>query len=301
MLPDRVEVYITRVKPQQCGPLIKDLQHQCGSREEAIAHLKRVRKCKGGQPSATENNDSPPTKKAKTADMLEVLLGAVSHENKTDDWTPLLTKYACTLETRRLPGRPAESKEELEEFNKEWPTVYFHKQTEQHKQEELALTSEEANEMHDGMQHAIQDACRARELCGTATATTSLVVTGAIIICPVTHKVVATANEERQLQQTAGDCVPDFINPLCTSVLLTIQGVSRKERAAAVGHGMDSEAFQKGQYLCTGYGHDIMCDDCERGLCANFFSLPSRPILAQVRLVHDKRAWSVRGHGLGSL
>jgi len=260
-LPNRVQVYITRVKPQQCGPLIKDhLQHQFGGREEAIAHLKRVRKCSGGptgNTTTTTTTDDPPTKKAKTVDMLQVLLGAVSPEYSEDDCTPLLTKYSCKLETRWLPGRPAESKEELEEFNKEWPTVYFHKQTEQHKQEELAFTNEEALEMRDGMQHAIQDACRARELCGNDTVAASTCTTGAIIMCPVTHTVVATANEERQLQQqTAGESVSDFVNPLCTSVLLAIQGVSRKERTAAVGHGMDSEVFQKGQYLCTGYGHD---------------------------------------------
>jgi len=33
---------------------------------------------------------------------------------------------------------------------------------------------------------------------------------------------------------------------------LAIQGVSRRERTQAMGHGMDSDLFRNGQYLCTG-------------------------------------------------
>ena len=259
-LPDRIEVYIARVKPQQCGSLIKDLQTQFGAREQAIAHLKRVRKCQGDSPNHTPT-DSPPTKKAKTLDTCEVVLGIVSSD-ASNKWMPLLNKYSSTLETRWVPGRPAESKEELEEFNQEWPTVYFHKQTQQHKQEELELSPEEVNMMRRGMQHAINDACQARLCSKSGCDTTMSCVTGAVVMCPVSQQVVATANEERKLQTTDGQCPPDALNPLCTSVLLAIQGVSRKERAAAVGYGMDSETFQKGQYLCTG------CDDCVLHECA---------------------------------
>jgi tRNA(Arg) A34 adenosine deaminase TadA len=42
-------------------------------------------------------------------------------------------------------------------------------------------------------------------------------------------------------------------NPLATSIVLAIQGVSRKERQKAISDGMESSEFQKGQYLCTGY------------------------------------------------
>jgi len=40
---------------------------------------------------------------------------------------------------------------------------------------------------------------------------------------------------------------PDDDDPLCTSVLLAIQGVSRRERLAAAGCGMGSEEFRAGQ------------------------------------------------------
>jgi hypothetical protein len=41
-LPDRIEVYISRVQPQQCSSLLKDLQQGLGNKEEALAHLKRA-------------------------------------------------------------------------------------------------------------------------------------------------------------------------------------------------------------------------------------------------------------------
>lgn len=254
-LPDQIEVYITRVKPQQCSPLIKALQQQFDTRSQAIVHLKRVKK-----PCKTESStEYPPTKKSKTNDgMLEVLLGAVDDDTNKNDWSSLLEKYSCSsVETRWVPGRPAESKEELDKFTKTWPTVYFHKQTQEHKQQELALTKDELKEMREGMTHALEDAREARKLQTDNDTGSSSCIAGAVIMCPKIHTVVATANEERKLQQQDGERIPDAINPLVTSVLLAIQGVSRKERAAAVGHGMDSESFQKGQYLCTGY---VLCD-----------------------------------------
>mgnify|MGYP000450884819 CR=1 FL=1 len=47
--------------------------------------------------------------------------------------------------------------------------------------------------------------------------------------------------------------LPDRANPLCSSVILAIQGVSRRERSAAAGQGINSDEFKNGQYLCTGY------------------------------------------------
>jgi hypothetical protein len=237
-------VYVTRVKPQQCGPLIKDLEQQHGSRSESVSHLKRVRKV-----STTAPTDSPPAKKPKTSNTLQVLLGAVNDFGE-NDWNELLTKYSTTLETCWLPGRPAESKEELEEFNQEWPTVYFHKQTQQHEKEELALTKEEIDKMAEGMLQAIHDAKQVTKLVNGDNATTC--ISGAVIVCPVSNKLVATANDERIKQRKPGESLPDALNPLCTSILLAIQGVSRRERTAAVGFGMGSETFQKGQYLSTG-------------------------------------------------
>ena len=59
---------------------------------------------------------------------------------------------------------------------------------------------------------------------------------------------------DRSGYKTGGiGCKPEKANPLCTSVILAIQGVSRKERSAASGKGMGSDDFKNGQYLCTGY------------------------------------------------
>jgi tRNA-specific adenosine deaminase 3 len=246
-LPDLVQVYITRVKPQQCGQLIKDLQRMTSHhRSESIAHLKRVRNV----PSSTTTN-SPLQKKLKSETALQVLLGAVD-DSCQDDWSDVLKTYDASLETCWLPGRPAQSKKELEEFSKQWPTIYFHKKSDQHKQEQLSLTKEEIDEMTRGLSFAIDDAKQAMQLMNDND-NGKLCTSGAVIMCPVSHTVVATANKERVQQQAPGEPLPDAMNPLCTSVLLAIQGVSRKERAAAVGYGMDSETFQKGQYLCTGY------------------------------------------------
>lgn len=247
-LPDRVHVYITRVKPQQCGPLIKDLRGIMSSRyrSESISHLKRVRTV----PLSTTTTDSPPTKKLKSETTLQVLLGAVDDACQ-NDWSEVLNKYDASLETCWLPGRPAQSKEELEEFNKQWPTIYFHKKSQQHEQEQLTLTRKDIDEMMDGLQCAIDDAKQAMQLMNGNENGRSC-TSGAIVMCPVTRTVVATANTERIQQHAPGEPPPDAMNPLCTSILLAIQGVSRKERAAAVGYGMDSETFQKGQYLCTG-------------------------------------------------
>jgi hypothetical protein len=248
-LPDRIEVYISRVQPQQCSPLLKDLQQHFGNKEEVLAHLKQVRRC-------TVPADMPsPVKKSKTekssAVVLEVLLGLVEHEHR---WSFLEKRYSLHVEKRWLPGRPAESKEEQEEFNKQWPTFYFHNQSVQHQQQELELAEPEIAAMQEGMRHAIDDAIRARECCRRSHETTvSMTMSGAVITCPTSGSVVARANDERKMQQSDTVGMPDVRNPLCTSTLLAIQGVSRAERAAAVGHGMDSGAFQKGQYLCTGY------------------------------------------------
>lgn len=247
-LPDRIEVYISRVQPQQCSPLLKDLQQEFGNKEEALSHLKRVRRC------TVPTNVPPPIKKPKTTNssavLLEVLMGLAEYGRR---WYFLEKKYSLQLEKRWLPGRPAESLQEKEEFNKEWPTIYFHKQSVEHKHQELELSGTEITAMQEGMLHAIEDATRAREFCqAQANTAVAMRVSGAVIMCPTSGRVVSRANEERKMQQSDAG-VPDVRNPLCTSTLLAIQGVSRKERAAAVGHGMDSDAFQKGQYLCTGY------------------------------------------------
>jgi tRNA(Arg) A34 adenosine deaminase TadA len=71
--------------------------------------------------------------------------------------------------------------------------------------------------------------------------------TGTVIVRSETGTVVAKTHFERQLQGN------NHQNPLQSSIILAIQGISRLERGAARRDGMDSSSFQAGQYLCTGY------------------------------------------------
>ena len=160
------------------------------------------------------------------------------------------------LVSQTVPGRPAQSKEELHQFNQLWPTIYFHTQSEQHKKQQLHLTEQERQQMVFGMHQAQQDAAAAAAA-GNAPAAAATTI-GAVIVSPITGKVVAWAHKELLLQQPQQQRNPDQKdnnnnNPLLqTPVLLCIQGVSRLERETAITRGMDSPVFQKGQYLCNG-------------------------------------------------
>ena len=80
---------------------------------------------------------------------------------------------------------------------------------------------------------------------------------GAVVMNPVDGAIISRAADERRLQGISHDetnnedalmsIFPDEVSPLCTSILLAIQGVSRRERHAALGCGMESEEFQKGR------------------------------------------------------
>ena len=210
--PDRIEVLTSTVDPKSCGPLLKDLS-KLAIKDEALSHLKRVKR-------QQQLKGSPPKKKAKVD--LEVLLGR--HEN---EFSSLVENYNLQVQRKLVPGRPAESTQELEDFNAIWPTIFFHKNTEEHKEKELALSETEITQMVRGMELAVAD--------------------GAVIINPESDSVMSRSQNEWLLQSQASN------NPLCTPVLSAIQGVSRMERKAAMGHGMGSDDFRNGQYLCTGY------------------------------------------------
>jgi tRNA-specific adenosine deaminase 3 len=212
--PDRIEVWTSTVEPQDCGPLLKDLSKM--AKDETLSHLKRVKR----QKQQTTTTSSPPKKKAKLD--LEVLMGR--NEN---DAAALVKTYNLELKRKLVPGRPAESNQELTEFNAIWPTIYFQKNTEEHKEQGLALSEVEIKQMVRGMEIAAKD--------------------GAVIMDPESGSVVATSKDELILQPLSSK------NPLCTPVILAIQGISRFERKAALGHGMESDTFRNGQYLCTGY------------------------------------------------
>jgi tRNA-specific adenosine deaminase 3 len=206
--PDRIEVVTTTVDPKLCGPLLKELSKLAGKKDEALAHLKRVKR---KQYADSSNSDGPPKKKAKID--LQVLLGRDEKE------------IARLVETYNL-----EPKQEWEDFNQLWPTIYFHKNTQEHRAQELQLSKDELNAMVRGMEHALEDGA-------------------AVIVNPAADGVVVSRSQDELVHQEEASRV----NPLCSPVMLAIQGVSRAERRAALGHGMNSDTFRTGQYLCTGF------------------------------------------------
>ena len=183
--PDRIEVLTSTVDPKSCGPLLKDLS-KLAIKDEALSHLKRVKR-------QQQLKGSPPKKKAKVD--LEVLLGR--HEN---EFSSLVENYNLQVQRKLVPGRPAESTQELEDFNAIWPTIFFHKNTEEHKEKELALSETEITQMVRGMELAVAD--------------------GAVIINPESDSVVSRSQNEWLLQSQASN------NPLCTPVLSAIHATN---------------------------------------------------------------------------
>jgi len=245
--------------------------------------LSRKRKKAASLGSTSSNNNSL------SSVSLRILIGSVeqvdhvlqlnddttsSKDSKPAKLRNLIQNYNLSLVCETLPGRPAKSRSELNEWNSRnggngwWPSLFFEKQTLDFKEKELALDlDEEWGMMRDGMLAAFKDSRRfpKNEGCGTDN-----IGCGAVIVCPRTQKIVATAFDEWYAQayskylvlgkDDSGIEEDDMKimrmmsnNPLSTPVLLAIQGVSRRERAKAVGHGMDSNLFKNGQYLCTGY------------------------------------------------
>lgn len=279
-----VDAFIgTLAEPSKCGPLIKRLSYELPLNQ--LAHLKRVRRTQlpntlnssttQGLP-ATEQSilpdslsneaESPQPKKAKrrkkekppSSFLLEIVLGACSHwEQKNDEGTiresqrhsiieSLQSKYPLqNIRVESVPACHPESKAEWEEFQSIWPTSFFQLKSQEFKNQELQLSAAEVAEMALGMQAAIHDSTDNHP--------------GAIMVQPATTSdgsisVMATSLAERKLQQpTLPHDYQNPKNPLVTSILLAIQGMSRLERQQATDKGMDSESFQKGQYLCTGY------------------------------------------------
>ena len=191
------------------------------------------------------------------------------------------TSNNINVTRQKLPGRPAKTKAERQEWNTSlWPTLFFEEQTLLYKEEKMALTSEEINMMRLGMKEAIKDAVdgrqqwrqwRANTTCANEKMQQEMMasIVGAVVFNPQTCSIVSRASEERSLQGMAENGIkpknsistdttdqsakswssfPDESNPmLCTPVLLAIQGVSRNERNIAIGCGMDSTEFQGGQ------------------------------------------------------
>mmetsp|Transcript_243 Transcript_243/g.307 ORF Transcript_243/g.307 Transcript_243/m.307 type:complete len:408 (+) Transcript_243:210-1433(+) len=228
---------------------------------------------------------APPTKRRKMNNQgtnkvsLEVMIGSVKHidtlfedlaetDNKrTESQTSLevnlkelIQKYNLKLVKRIVPGRPAKSREELSDWaimnegNGWWPSLFFEKQSTTYKEKELELDlEEELGTMKDCMMDAIKDGeihIKRNELAKNSQI-------GAIIVDPKTNNVISRSQDEwnEKLNESGGSKEKYLLleNVLNTPVLMAIQGVSRKEREGATGHGMDSDKFKGGQYLCTGY------------------------------------------------
>ena len=232
---------------------------------------------------------------AKKRPTLEVLVGttkrvdALLRQRKDDGSNPLrqmIDQNGLALVKRMLPGRPAKSQSELDEWHVRtseeyagvgwWPTIFFNKQTEEFREEERKLTKNELRQMETGMEAAVADGRNARRMhlleggaTSNSTSATCMTVSGVAIVDPASGDVVSTSCQERNFQKeqlmtliseaqalgrpVVASNLPDRANPLCSPVILAIQGVSRRERSAAAGQGMESEDFKNGQYLCTGY------------------------------------------------
>lgn len=260
-----VDAYVASVQPTECGSLLKKFGSKVppsaslSSRPSSIlveatvdlGHLRRVRRRK----VVPVKNDTDPlsddsfgtlTKPPKAEIELHVVLGAVSDVDKlcrrrqTSAAEYFCQEYGATkVIVEAVPARMAESEEELQEFNKVWPTVFYPNKTREHRRRERLLKEDELEQMEMGMQAALKDAL------------------GAVMLDTKAGTVVSRAEEESRKQNAGygdgggGGVAPK--NPLSTPILLAIQGVSRREREAACRVGMDDPAFHKGQYLCTGF------------------------------------------------
>lgn len=288
--PDFVAAIVSPINdPKHCQPLLKVLDNllplrRCNATNEdlivkergGIGHLRRIRRVRAlssEQPRSKSETETSPEKFKKTRPTvrLEVVMQTPEIINQLEEegkkvLDALVTKYDLKLEERQLPGRPATCKHELTTiYNPVWPTLFFPKNTDE---VVLALSDDEVNAMIEGMKRAISDSHSSRrqlELWHTKEHEHEMLSTGSILpknseMCgaviqnPVSGEIISRAsNERKRLMASEIGIFPDLENPLCTPTLLAIQGVSRREREAAIDLGMNSTEFKSGQYLCTGY------------------------------------------------
>ena len=255
----------------------------------AHSKSKKRRRSSNGE---EECDDSSSSSSSKRVPLIEVVVGTTKRvdalfQDGSNALQQCIDQYELVLVKRMLPGRPAKSQSELELWHSQtskeyqgvgwWPTIFFNKQTEEFREEERKLTNDEMHQMRAGMMAAVVDGKEARrmhfrqsdDVADTSNNAFTSAVSGVVIVDPRSGDVVSSSCQERNLQReellsstsdghsldgaVAASNLPEKANPLCTSVILAIQGVSRKERSAASGKGMGSDDFKNGQYLCTGY------------------------------------------------
>ena len=255
-----VEAYIASVEAQRCGLLVKEITNGLPVNKQ-LSHLKRVRRRLNQDEDKTNSSDKQineaVTKRRKTTAVpqaflmtLDILMGPclVVDQHLSSDPTSNGKTTESILADRfkvhavfreRVPRRPAECRAEWEEFDAIWPTNFYPLKTLEHKVKQLELSKNEIDQMIVGVNAAIADA--------NEESNQELTAPGAVVVQNTTSDILSRASSERILQKRS-----NLFNPLQTSILLAIQGVSRTERQVATGTGMDSNTFQKGQYLCTG-------------------------------------------------
>lgn len=214
--PKTLQAYAIQVEPKECSKIVKQLAVELPLSEE-LSHLKRVR-----NPQKMKSVKQT-TKRPKL--LLQVLLGL--------EQSPSLIQKYGPVEEVTIPGRPPKSNEEWKEMNQIWPTSFLPLNTEEHKEEILALQPDEIQQMNDIMKREVWNAEK------------KVVV----VVNPSNGSVVSCSDQEEALQASVDTAI--YNNPLATPIIFALQGVSRQERHASTT--LSSEEFTKGQYLCTGY------------------------------------------------
>jgi len=206
----------------------------------------------GGRKRQRESID---TQKKKPSIQLQVLIGStkfIDHQYPPRDGSSteeqLLQTFSPNatsshVQKLRVPARLPDSKAEWDTFNSVWPTAFYPQKTKEFREQEMALSEDEIEQMVRGMEEAIHDASLQSQV------SSDVPCIGAVVVSPLSGDVVSRASDERDLQKD-GDISR---NPLATSIILALQGVSRTERGCATKLGMESLSFQNSQYLCTGF------------------------------------------------
>ena len=216
----------------------------------------------------------------KNSDQKDDEEGSISNNTcKAHKLQKVIQSYNLTLIKKYLPGRPARTQTELQQWNGSnwWPTLYFAKQSDEYKENEmeLDLIKEEYGSMTNGILEAFKDR---KMYSSNGIELDDEFMYGAVIICPVTNEVISTSfneikdivdehghssndssnGERKQRQQQYQDTNNEdsikrllYENPLNTPVMFAIQGVSRMERKAAIGLGMDNDSFKNNQVSST--------------------------------------------------
>jgi len=237
------------------------------------------------QPASASNKRLKTSQSKKSSIQLEILIGSRTEIQKSFSDTEQKQKEEVALETwlrdkykltqvscEKVPKTPPESKSEWQEWNAIWPTNFYPMKTLEYKTKELELSAEEIQEMILGIKAAVDDANQSNagglhNMAGTVVVSPfskDANNNNSPIQCRVISRACLECRkqqeqyEHQQIDHSSSDDVDGheklhLVNPLATSILFAIQGMSRLEREMATRQGMDSADFQKGQYLCTGY------------------------------------------------